>query len=231
MKGNPQNIEVGDVVSYTSIGDLITSVVLSVCDQGSANPGNVDAIDGYLVRATVMNKNTVCNYPVKYLTIVRKWNNTNITPQEIQYKDPSFTVVIEESYIRDTIALVSDCIEVIKKRQQESAKSTQNINGTTPYVRIDVSGEVTFTEFWIEQVIKFTEKYTAARYTFNTEDKTVTAFCLDTHGVTMTIKKFILDCVNLATMDYIRKERKRTILKEDYGFWYCTDNINNANIE
>ena len=34
MLGNPQNIEVGDVVSFTSIGEPITSVVLSICNQG-----------------------------------------------------------------------------------------------------------------------------------------------------------------------------------------------------
>ena len=231
MKGNPQNIEVGDVVSFTSIGEPITSVVLSICDQGYISPEAEHSIDGYLVRATVMNKGTICNYPVKELTIVRKWNNTSVVPREPQYKDQSFTVVIKESCIHDTIAIVSDCIEVIKKRQQESAKSIQDINGVTPYIRIDVSGEVTFTEFWIEQVIKFTEKYTGARYTFNTEDKTITAFRLmDIHGVEMSIRDFILDCVNLATMDYIRKERKRALLKEDAWSWYCTDNINNSNI-
>lgn len=86
MKGNPQNIEVGDVVRYTSFGEPISSVVLSVCDQGYINSGAENSIDGYLVRATVMNRSTICNYPVNELTIVRKWN-ASVPAEQIKQKE------------------------------------------------------------------------------------------------------------------------------------------------
>lgn len=223
MKGNPQNIEVGDVVSFTSTGESITSVVFSIWNQGYMSIEDELSIDGYRVRATVMNKGTFCNYPVKDLTIVRKWNDTSIAPKEELYKDPSFTVVIKEPDIRDTIAIVSDCIEVIKKRQQEAAKSSLNKDRILPCVCINVtSGEVTFTKFWIDQVIEFIEKYTGETYTFNAKDKTITRFRLmDISGAsTMTISEFISSRVNPAIADYLRKDRRYEICRTDYGFWY-----------
>ena len=84
------DIEVGDVVSFTSIGEPMTSVVLSIWDQGYISHGAEDSIDGYLVRATVMNKGTVCNYPVKDLTIVRKWNES-IPSEQVKQSDEMLT--------------------------------------------------------------------------------------------------------------------------------------------
>ena len=114
MKGNPQNIEVGDVVSYTSIGDSITSVVLSVCDQGYTTPENVDAIDGYLVRATVMNKSTICNYPVNELTIVRKWNESIPSKQAKQSEVKSQPTYLFEMLTDKSIETIELAVELIE---------------------------------------------------------------------------------------------------------------------
>ena len=175
-----------------------------------------------------MNKGTVCNYPVKDLTIVRKWNNMSAAPQEPQYKDPSFTIEIKKPDIQDIIAIVSDCIGGIKKRQQECAKSALNINGIPPCIRINVvSGEVTFTKFWIEQVVAFTEKDTGETYTFNTEDKTITRFQLmNPYSESMSIEEFITLYVSPATTNYLKEERIRAIHKDVYGLWYFTGNSN-----
>lgn len=115
MKGNPQNIEVGDVVSYTSIGDSITSVVLGICDQGYISPEAENSIDGYLVRATVMNRSTVCNYPVKDLTIVRKWN-VSVPAEQVKQSEvktqPTYSLIMkskDESF--ETIMLAIELIE------------------------------------------------------------------------------------------------------------------------
>ena len=234
MRGNPQNIEVGDVVRchLLATNEKITAVVLSIWDRGYTHLGDEEAIDGYLVRATVMSKGSFCNYPVKNLTIVRKWNNTDIAPQEVQCKDscedPLFTVVFKKPETLTTIAIVSDCIEGIKKRQQEATKSALSLDGTAPCVYIDVSGEVTFTKFWIEQVIVFTEKHTRETYVYNLEDKTVTRFhcSMNPSGEVMSIEEFITSYVSPATTDYLRKDRIGTILKESHGFWCFKDNIN-----
>ena len=129
MKGNPQNIEVGDVVSFTSIGDQITSVVLSICDQGYIQNVDENSIDGYLVRATVMNKGTVCNYPVKNLTIVRKWNvsvpveqmkkskvKSQITYSLLRITDKSFETLILAVKLIEGLTL-SDIVEVDRVNQ------------------------------------------------------------------------------------------------------------------
>lgn len=114
MKGNPQNIEVGDVVSYSTFNNSpTTSVVLSICDQGYVNPENADAIDGYLVRASVINRNNVYSYPVKELTIVRKWNAA-VPAEHVQSKVKSqptysFMKVTDKSY--ETLELAAKLIE------------------------------------------------------------------------------------------------------------------------
>lgn len=109
MKGNPQNIEVGDVVSFTSIGDPITSVVLSVCDQGQIHDGDGNTIDGYLVRATVMNKGTFCNYPVKELTIVRKWDGS--IPSEHVKPQSTYTFMKTTDKSLETLILATKLVE------------------------------------------------------------------------------------------------------------------------
>lgn len=114
MKGNPQNIEVGDVVSFTSIGDPITSVVLSVCDQGQIHDGDGNTIDGYLVRATVMSKGTFCNYPVNELTIVRKWDGSipsELAKQEEVKAKPTYSLlgITDKSF--ETLVLAVKLIE------------------------------------------------------------------------------------------------------------------------
>ena len=112
MKGNPQNIEVGDIVRFTSIGDTITSVVLSICNEGQH--GGEDSIDGYLVRATVTNRSTVCNYPVKYLTIIRKYDGSIPSEQakQLEVKAPptySLLRITDKSF--ETLVLAVKLIE------------------------------------------------------------------------------------------------------------------------
>ena len=139
MKGNPQNIEVGDVVSFTSIGDPTTSVVLSVCDQGQIPDGEGNTIDGCLVRATVMNKGTVCNYPVKDLTIVRKWNGSIPSEQvkQSEVKEPTylFEMLTDKSISTMELAVKliegltpADIVEVY--RDNHSVVVTQNFVNT-----------------------------------------------------------------------------------------------------
>lgn len=140
MKGNPQNIEVGDVVSFTSIGDSITAVVLSVCDQGYTYPENEDAIDGCLVRATVMSKGAVCNYPVKDLTIVRKWNGSVPAEQVKQTEAKAPTTYLFEGLTDKSIETMELAVKLIEGltpadivqvyRKNQSVVVTQNLIDT-----------------------------------------------------------------------------------------------------
>lgn len=116
MKGNPQNIEVGDVVRCESraTDDKITSVVLGIWDQGYTHIEDENTIDGYLVRATVMNKGTFANYPVKELTIIRKWN-ASVPAEQVKQSEVksqptySFMMVTDKSF--ETLELAVKLIE------------------------------------------------------------------------------------------------------------------------
>jgi hypothetical protein len=84
MEGNPQNIEVGDVVQTTTLDEVITAQVLSIWNQGYISIDDEKTIDGYLVRASIVNKGSISNFTVGELTIVRKWDGT--IPEQNQEK-------------------------------------------------------------------------------------------------------------------------------------------------
>lgn len=73
MKGNPQNIEVGDVVNCELLTESFQSTVLAVNNWGY-KPTMEDTIDYYKVSVTVLCKGKLFDVPVKDLTIIRKWN-------------------------------------------------------------------------------------------------------------------------------------------------------------
>ena len=114
MEGNPQNIEVGDVISFTHVIDQITAVVLSIWDQGYISIDDNKAIDGYLVRASIVNKGTIANFPVKELTIVRKWDGSVPSEQVKQSEVKSqptylFEMLTDKSI--ETMELAAELIE------------------------------------------------------------------------------------------------------------------------
>lgn len=111
MNGNPQNIEVGDVVSFESIDDKITAVVLSIWEQGYLGIEEEHTIDGYRVRATVMSRGSFANIAVDKLTIVRKWNdsihNKNVTEVKSQ---PTYRFVVTSDKTKETMELATRMI-------------------------------------------------------------------------------------------------------------------------
>lgn len=166
MLGNPQNIEVGDVVSFISTGESVTSVVLSIWNQGYMSIEDELSIDGYRVRATVMNKGTVCNYPVKDLTIVRKWNGSipsELAKQSEVRSQPTYLFEMLTDKSIETMELAvkliegltsADIVEVYRNKQ--SVVVTQNfVNKLCEFVNTKrhlVGHDIKFdgSDFWID---------------------------------------------------------------------------------
>ena len=111
MKGNPQNIEVGDVVQTTTLGETITAKVLSIWNQGYTSIDDNATIDGYLVRASIINKGTMANFPVKELTIVRKWDGSIPEQKQEEAKSqPTYRFTVTSDKTKEIMKLAAKMV-------------------------------------------------------------------------------------------------------------------------